>query len=77
MAHFGHIIRWSCLVWSYDATLRSFQRKSGQDQVKKGQIFEFIYVDKKDAYLEPAFAQESNGVICFYVQPPKVAKNHI
>ena len=32
------------LVWSSEALFRSFQRRSGQCQVIKGQIFKFINV---------------------------------
>ena len=39
------------LVWSSEALFRSFQRKSGQSQIKKGQILEFINVDKKVSIL--------------------------
>ena len=39
------------LVWSSQAVFRSFQRRSGQGQVKKGQIFKFINVDKKVSIL--------------------------
>ena len=35
------------LVLSSEALFRSFQRRSGQGQVKKGQIFTFLNVDKK------------------------------
>ena len=40
------------LVWTSEAVFRSFQRRSGQGQVKKGQIFTFINVDKKGIYLD-------------------------
>ena len=40
------------LVWSSEAVFRSFQRRSGQGQIKKGQIFKFINVDKKGIYLD-------------------------
>ena len=40
------------LVWSSEALFRSFQRRSGQGHIKKGQIFKFIKVDKKDIYLD-------------------------
>ena len=40
------------LVWSSETVFRSFQRRSGQGQVKKGQIFNFINVDKKGIYLD-------------------------
>ena len=62
------------LVWSSEAVFRSFQRRSGQGQVKKGQIFKFINVDKKGVYLDQFLAQESNGVIGFCVRPPEVTK---
>ena len=35
------------LVWSSEAVFKSFQRRSGQGQVKKGKIFKLINVDKK------------------------------
>ena len=38
------------LVWSSEALFGSFQRRSGQGQVIKGQIFKFINVDKKGIY---------------------------
>ena len=44
--------------------------RSGQ----KGQIFKCINVDIKGIYPDQFFAQESNGVICFYVLPPEVTK---
>ena len=64
------------LVWSSEAVFRSFQRRSGQGQVKKGQLFKFINVDKKGIHLDQFWllAQESNGVICFCVRPPEVTK---
>ena len=40
------------LVWSSETVFRSFQRRSGQGQVKKGQIFKFINVDKKGINLD-------------------------
>ena len=61
------------LVWSSEAFFRSFQRSSGQGQVKKGQIFKVINVDKKVSILT-SFGSESNGVICFCVGPPEVTK---
>ena len=43
MTYFGHIIRNSMvtLVWSSEALFRSFQRRSGKSQVKKGRIIWF------------------------------------
>ena len=60
-----------------EAVFRSFQRRSGQGQVKKGQIFKFINVDKKGIYLDQFWLTESNGVICFCVRPPPSFKNCI
>ena len=40
------------LVWSSETVFRSFQRRSGQGQVKKGQFFKFINVGKKGIYLD-------------------------
>ena len=40
------------LVWSSEAVFRSFQRRSGQGQVKKGQILKCINVDKTGIYLD-------------------------
>ena len=40
------------LVWSLETLFRSFQRRSGQGQVIKGQIFKLINVDKKGIYLD-------------------------
>ena len=62
-SHSGHVIHvlWPILamefdghvlVWSYEVTFRSCQRRSGHGQVKKGQIVKFINVDKKGAYVD-------------------------
>ena len=63
------------LVWSSEAVFRSFQRRSGQGQVKKGQIFKFINMDKKGIYLAQFWLRNlMNGVISLCVRPPEVRK---
>ena len=61
------------LVWSSEALFRSFQSRSGQDQVKKGQILKFINVDKKGIYLGQ-FCLRNLKVSFFCVRPPEVTK---
>ena len=61
-SHCGHVIHvlWPILAiyidgyvsWSSETVFRSFQRRSGQGQVKKGQIFKIINVDKKGINLD-------------------------
>ena len=62
------------LVWSSEAVFRSFQRRSGQGQVKKGQIFKFINVDKKGIYLDQFWLRNLMVSFVFCVRPPEVTK---
>ena len=61
------------LVWSSETVFRSFQQRSGQGQVKKGQIFKFINVDKKGINLDQ-FRLRNLMVSFFCVRPPEVTK---
>ena len=57
------------LVWSSEAIFRSFS----EGQVKKGQIFKFINVDKKGTYLDQFWLR--NLMVSFFcVRPPEVTK---
>ena len=64
------------LVWSSDAVFRSFQRRSGQGQVKKGQIFKFINVDKKGVYLDQLWLRNIMVSFVFAYDPQKLQKLH-
>ena len=59
------------LVWSSEALFRSFQRRSGQGQVKKGQIFKFLNVDKKDIYLDQFWFRNLIVSFVFAYDPQK------
>ena len=64
------------LVWSSKTVFRSFQRRSGQGQVKKGKIFKFINVDKNDIFID----QFDSGIYwChfFAYDPQKLQKSHL
>ena len=64
------------LVWSSEALFRSFQRRSGQGQVKKGQIFKFINVDKKGIYLDQFWLR--NLMVSFFAYDlQKLQKSHL
>ena len=65
------------LVWSSEAVFRSFQRRSGQDQVKKGQIFKFINVDKKGIYLDQFWLRNLMVSFVFAYDPQKLQKSHL
>ena len=60
------------LVWSSEAVFRSFQRRSGQGQVKKGQIFKFINVDKKGIYLDHFWLRNLMVSFVFAYDPQKL-----
>ena len=62
------------LVWSSETVFRSFQRRSGQGQVKKGQIFKFINVDKKGINLDQFRLRNLMVSFCFCVRPPEFTK---
>ena len=65
------------LVWSSEAVFRSFQRRSGQGQVKKGQIFKFINVDKKGIYLDQFWLRNIMVLFVFAYDPQKLRKSHL
>ena len=65
------------LVWSSEAIFRSFQRRSGQVQVKKGQIFKFINVDKKGIYLDQFLLRNLMVSFVFAFDPQKLQKSHL
>ena len=65
------------LVWSSEAVFRSFQRRSGQGQVKKGQIFKFINVDKKGIYLDQFWLRNLMVSFVFAYDPQKLQKSHL
>ena len=65
------------LVWSSEALFRSFQRRSGQGQVKKGQIFNFINVDKKGTYLDQFWLRNLMLSFVFAYDPQKLQKSHL
>ena len=62
------------LVWLSEAVFRSFQRRSGQGQVKKGQIFKFLKVDKKGICLDQFWLRSLMGSFVFAYDPQKVQK---
>ena len=62
------------LVWSSETVFRSFQRSSGQGQVKKGQIFKFINVDKKCINLDQFRLRNLMVSFVFAYDPPEVTK---
>ena len=62
------------LVWSPEAVFRSFQRRSGQGQVKKSQIFKFINVDKKGIYLDQFWLRNLMVSFVFAYVPQKLQK---
>ena len=59
------------LVWSSEAVFRSFQRRSGKGQVKKGQIFKFINVEKKGIYLDQFWLRNLMVSFVFAYDPQK------
>ena len=63
------------LVWSSEAVFRSFQRRSGQGQVKKGQIFKFINVDQKGIYLDQFWLRNLMVSFVFAYDPQKLQKS--
>ena len=65
------------LVWSPEAVFRSFQRRSGQGQVKKGQMFKFINVDKKGIYLDQFWLRNLMVSFVFAYDPQKLQKSHL
>ena len=65
------------LVWSSEAVFRSFQLRSGQGQVKKGQIFKFINVDKKGIYLNQFWLRNLMVLFVFAYDPQKLQKSHL
>ena len=65
------------LVWSSEAVFRSFQSRSGQGQVKKGQIFKFINVDKKGIYLDQFWLRNLMVSFVFVYDPQKLQKSHL
>ena len=65
------------LVWSSEALFRSFQRRSGQGQVKKGEIFKFINVDKKGIYLDQFWLRNLMVSFVFAYDPYKLQKSHL
>ena len=64
------------LVWSSEALFRSFQRNSGPGQVKKGQIFKFINVDKKGIYLDQFWLRNLMVSFVFAYDPQKLQQSH-
>ena len=62
------------LVWSSETVFRSFQRRSGQGQVKKGQIFKFINVDKKGIDLDQFRLRNLMVSFVFAYDPQKLKK---
>ena len=74
MAYFGHMM--VTLVWSSEAFFRSFQRRQGQCEAKKGQIFKFINVDKKCIYIDQFWLR--NLMVSFvFAYDPRSYKNRI
>ena len=65
------------LVWSSEDVFRSFQRRSGQAQVKKGQIFKFINVNKKGIYLDQFWLRNLMVSFVFAYDPQKLQKSHL
>ena len=65
------------LVWSSEAFFRSFQRRSGQGQVKKGQIFKFLNMDKKGIYLDQFWLRNLMVSFVFAYDPQKLQKSHL
>ena len=65
------------LVWSSEALFRSLQPMSGQGQVKKGQIFKFINVDKKGIYLDQFWLRNLMVSFGFAYDPHKLQKSHL
>ena len=65
------------LVWSSETIFRSFQRRSGQGQVKQGQIFKFINVDKKGINLDQFRLRNLMVSFVFAYDPQKLQKSHL
>ena len=65
------------LVWSSEAVFRSFQRSSGQGQVKKGQNFKLKNVDKKGIYLDQLWLMNLMVSFVFAYDPQKLQKSHL
>ena len=65
------------LVWSSEAVFRSFQRRSGQGQAKKGQIFKFLNVDKKGIYLDQFWLRNLMVSFVFPYDPQKNRDSHL
>ena len=65
------------LVWSSEAVFRSFKRRSGQGQIKKCQIFNFINVDKKGIYLDQFWLRNIMVSFVFAYNPQKLQKSHL
>ena len=65
------------LVWSSEAVFRSFQRRSGQGQVKIRQILKFMNVDKKGIYLDQFWLRNLMVSFVFAYDPQKLQKSHL
>ena len=65
------------LVWSSEAVFRSFQRRSGQGQVKKVKFFKFINVDKKGIYLDQFWLRNLMVSFVFAYDAQKLQKSHL
>ena len=65
------------LVWSSEAVFRSFQRRSDQGQVKKGQIFNFINMNKKGIYPDQFWLRNLMMSFVFAYDPQKLQKSHL
>ena len=63
--------------WPYKAVFRSFQRSSGQGQVKKGQIFKFINFDEKGIYHNQFWLRNLMVSFVFAYDPLKLQKSHL
>ena len=64
------------LVGSSEALFRSLQRESGK-KGKKGQIFKFINVNKKDIYLDQFWLRKLMVSFVFAYDPQKLQKSHL
>ena len=77
MAYFSHRIRWLRYFGRLRPLFRILQRRSDQGQVKKGQIFKVINVDKKGIYLDQLWLRNLMMLFVFAYDPQKSQKSHL
>ena len=81
-SHCGHVMHvlWPILAIEFDSyvsRLRPFLEVFSEGQVKKGQIFKFINVDKKGIHLDQFWLRNLMVSFVFAYDPQKIQKSHL